>query len=166
MPFLGAAAFVVHKGFTTAIGDVGKAERGAETVRTSLERVRTAARPGLRVKYVALGVVVAFVVAFVLSGIVGFVMYQGWLSESYSSLVMNIVSFSSLFVGGLYAGRRAGSAGWAHGALSGLTYVLVVTLLGLAIFDQLAPLVVLLGRTGLAVLLGAVAGTVGINLRD
>ena len=136
-------------------------------VGSGLERSRAMARPreGLNLKYVALGVVAAFLVAFVFSGIVGLVMYQGWLSEAYSPLVMNIVSFLSLFLGGLYAERRAGTAGWAHGALTGFLYITVISGLGLAVFNQVAPVLVLLGRAGLSVLLGAVAGTVGINLR-
>ena len=136
-------------------------------VGSGLERSRAMARPreSLNLKYVALGVVAAFLVAFVFSGLVGLVMYQGWLSEAYSPLVMNIVSFLSLFLGGLYAGRRAGTAGWAHGALTGFLYITVISGLGLAVFNQVAPVLVLLGRAGLSVLLGAVAGTVGINLR-
>jgi len=132
-----------------------------------LERARTVTRvnEGLRLKYVALGVVMAFIGAFILSGVVGLVMYQGWLSEVYSPLTMNIVSFACLFFGGLYAGRRAGTLGWAHGGLTGLFYLAAITALGLLLFDQLAPLLVLLEKLGLGLVLGALGGTVGINLR-
>jgi putative membrane protein (TIGR04086 family) len=142
-------------------------EGGFAMLGSGLERTRTLVNPreGLNLKYVALGVVAAFLVAFVFSGIIGLVMYQGWLSEAYSPLVMNIVSFFSLFLGALYAGRRSGTAGWAHGALTGFLYITVISGLGLAVFGQLAPILALLGRAGLSVLLGAVAGTVGINLR-
>ncbi|MCL6548692.1 MAG: TIGR04086 family membrane protein [Alicyclobacillus sp.] len=132
-----------------------------------MERVRSVARPkeGLNLRYVTLGVVAAFLLAFVLSGLIGLVMYQGWLSETYSPLVMSIVSFTSLFFGGIYAGSRAGTAGWAHGALTGLAYIVIVSIIGLLVFDQLAPVLVLAGRLGLGVGLGAVGGTVGINLK-
>ncbi len=138
---------------------------GVERFRTS---PRTVSRPseGLNWKHIALGVVASFVLAFILCGIVGLVMYEGWLSEAYSPLVMNIVSFASLFAGAIYAGRRAGTAGWAHGALVGFLYMALVTVLGIVIFDQLAPGLVLLERGTLAVAIGAVAGTMGINLRS
>lgn len=128
---------------------------------------RAAAKPreGLSLKYIALGAVVALLVAFILSGVVGLVMYQGWLSESFSPLVMSVASFVSLFVGCVYAGRRAKVAGWAHGALTGLLYTTLITITGLAVFDQLAPALILAERVGLGLALGAVAGTVGINIR-
>lgn len=137
---------------------------GAERMRGA---VRVASRPseGLNLKYVALGMIGAFFLAFILSGVIGLVMYEGWLSEAYSPLVMNIVSFASLFAGAIYTGRRASTAGWAHGGLVGLAYILVISILGLAVFGQLAPVLVLCERGGLAVLLGALAGTVGINLK-
>ncbi len=129
---------------------------------------RTIAKPseGLNLKYIAFGVITAFFLAFILSGVIGLVMYEGWLSEVYSPLVMNIASFASLFAGALYTGRRAGTAGWAHGGLVGLFYLAIITLIGLAMFDQLAPVLVLCERGGLAIVLGAVAGTVGINLKS
>lgn len=141
-------------------------------MKASAERLRGATRAvvrpseGLNLKYIAFGVIAAFFLAFILSGVVGLVMYEGWLSEGYSPVVMNTVCFASLFAGAIYTGRRAGTAGWAHGGLVGLCFIAVVTLVGLTIFDQLAPLLVLCERGGLAVVLGAVAGTVGINLRD
>lgn len=112
-----------------------------------------------------MGTVAAFFLAFILSGVVGLVMYEGWLSEADSPLIMNIVSFASLFAGAVYAGRRVQAAGWAHGGLVGLAYVACVTILGLIVFDQLAPTLVLCERGALALFLGAVAGTVGINLK-
>jgi len=132
-----------------------------------MERVRSVARPkeSLNLRYVTLGVVAAFLLAFVLSGIIGLVIYQGWVSEIYSPLIMSLVSFTSLFFGAVYAGSRAGTAGWAHGALTGLAYIVIVSIIGLLVFDQLAPVMVLAGRLGLGVGLGAVAGTVGINLK-
>jgi putative membrane protein (TIGR04086 family) len=135
-------------------------------MRAGYERARVMTRPreGLQLGCVLLGVVLAFMTAFVLSGVVGLVMYQGWLSEVYSPLVMNIVSFFCLFLGALYAGRRAGVLGLVHGGLTGLLYIIAVSILGLFLFDQLAPLLVLAQRTVFAVLLGAVGGTVGINI--
>ncbi len=125
------------------------------------------ARPsgGINLKYVVLGVVASFVLAFVLSGVTGVIIYRGWVSEVHSPAIMSVVSFASLFFGALYTGRRAQTAGWAHGALTGLAYVATVTVIGLLVFDQLAPVLVLLERGGLAAVLGALAGTVGINLR-
>jgi putative membrane protein (TIGR04086 family) len=136
-------------------------------MKASVARTRVATRPsgGLNLKYVLLGVLTALILAFVLSGIVGAVMYQGWLSEIHSPLVMTAVSFLSLFLGGVYAGRRAGRAGWAHGALAGLFYLVLVSILGLLLFDQLAPVMVLLQRLIVGAALGAVGGTVGINIR-
>jgi putative membrane protein (TIGR04086 family) len=122
-------------------------------------------RPGLSLKHVGLGVALAFTLAFVLAGIVGQVIYQGWISEALSPLLMSLISFTSLFAGGVYAGRRARFAGWAHGGLAGLVYMVAVAGIGLAVFDQLAPPVVLLERVGIGLTLGAVAGTLGINLR-
>lgn len=135
-------------------------------MRAGVERARAATKPreGLNWKHIAVGVILAFVAAFALSGLVGLIIYQGWLSEAYSPLIMNIVSFVCLFLGGVYAGSRAGVRGWAHGGLAGLIYLGVVSALGLLLFDQLAPGWVLAQRVAFGVLLGAAGGTVGINL--
>lgn len=140
--------------------------REAGHMRAGMERARAATktREGLNWKYIALGVVLAFAAAFALSGLVGLIIYQGWLTEAYSPLVMNVVSFLCLFVGGVYAGSRAGMRGWAHGGLAGVLYLGVVSALGLLLFDQLAPSWVLAQRLVLGLLLGAAGGTLGINI--
>jgi len=136
-------------------------------MKTGVAKVRVANRPseGLNLKYVLLGVLTALVLAFVLSGVVGVIIYQGWLSDIHSPITMTVVSFVCLFAGGVYAGRRAGRAGWVHGALTGFLYLVLVSIIGLLVFDQLASVVVLLQRLAVGVALGAVGGTVGINIR-
>lgn len=130
----------------------------------AMARSRGTSLKAFSLKYVALGAIVAVLTAFVLSGIIGLIIYQGWLSESLSPTTMSVASFVSLFFGAVYAGRRARSAGWAHGALTGLLYLSVITLTGYVVFDQVAPAIVLAKNGLLGLALGAVAGTVGINV--
>lgn len=63
----------------------------------------------------------------------------------------------SIFVGGFYAARRAGTAGWLNGAVAGAIYTVLLLVIG----NLLIPDLQLTGSAITHVFLGIVAGTAG-----
>ncbi|MGE5676341.1 MAG: TIGR04086 family membrane protein [Mycobacterium leprae] len=66
-------------------------------------------------------------------------------------------------LGGMTAARRADTAGWLHGAVSGAALVLsIAAVMGVA--QALPTLAVLLKMAGIGVVAGTVGGIAGVNL--
>jgi putative membrane protein (TIGR04086 family) len=80
-------------------------------------------------------------------------------SLPYFTYAINIIG---LLLGGFITGRRCGAKGWYYGGLTGLSYFLLVLLIGYLGFDvpmQLLTLLYLLG----AFFISAIGGIFGVN---
>lgn len=118
-------------------------------------------KSGFEPMAVGQGLLVGFLAA--LSGSVLLTLVQlmtGWVEIPRTAL--QSFNLLSIAMGGLYAGRKAGSRGWLNGALVGLVYFLVVTW----VFSQGGlggiPLVSgILMKGLLALALGALGGMLG-----
>jgi putative membrane protein (TIGR04086 family) len=80
-------------------------------------------------------------------------------SLPYFTYAINVIG---LLLGGFVTGRRCGNKGWYYGGLTGLSYFLLVLLIGFLGFDvpmQLMTLLYLLG----AFFISAVGGIFGVN---
>lgn len=77
----------------------------------------------------------------------------------YFTYIINIVS---LLLGGFITGRRCGGKGWYYGGLTGLSYFLLVLLIGFLGFDMPMKLVTLLYLAA-AFFLSAIGGVFGVN---
>jgi putative membrane protein (TIGR04086 family) len=113
---------------------------------------------------VLLGIVAGYGVSILAAGLLGLLMFRLNLSDPTVTSVMSIVAYLSMTAGGLYGARHAGNSGWAHGACIGAGYVAIGILLGNIISPAGHTAASALGRLGLGSLLGAIGGTIGVNL--
>jgi putative membrane protein (TIGR04086 family) len=72
------------------------------------------------------------------------------------------INVASLLLGGFVTGRGCGGKGWYYGGLTGLSYFLLVLLIGFLGFDTPMKWVTLLYLLG-AFLIGAIGGIFGVN---
>ncbi|MBL0387478.1 TIGR04086 family membrane protein [Tumebacillus sp. ITR2] len=111
------------------------------------------------------GLVAAFGTAII--SILITTLLMGWTSiaEARLSGITYVLNMVAVVVGSLFAARQAGTRGWYYGALTGLSYAVLITLLGLLMVD--GPLFNLnnLFQTVLMGLIGAFGGMIGVNLR-
>lgn len=111
------------------------------------------------------GLVAAFGTAFV--AILLTTLLMGWTSiaEARLSGITYVLNMVAVVVGSVMSARSAGTKGWYYGALTGLCYAVLITLLGLLMVS--GPLFNLnnLVSTVLMALIGAFGGMIGVNLR-
>ncbi|MGD8188859.1 TIGR04086 family membrane protein [Brevibacillus ginsengisoli] len=81
-------------------------------------------------------------------------------SLSYFTIVINCIG---LLVGGWVTGRRCGSKGWYYGGLTGLSYFLLVLLIGFLGFDTPLKMATLFYLVA-AFVISAMGGVVGVNM--
>ncbi len=81
-------------------------------------------------------------------------------SLPYFTYVINVIG---LLIGGFITGRRCGGKGWYYGGLTGLSYFLIVMLIGFLGFDTPIQFTTLLYMIG-AFLVAAFGGMVGVNV--
>ncbi len=113
---------------------------------------------------VASGLIWAFLLTLVLSAVMAALIFTTSISETTLSRFLEGGGLFSLFVGSAYAARRAGSLGWMHGGMVGALYILLSSLLG-ALFSPVQITLAMVGkRLALGAVLGAIGGTVGVNL--
>jgi putative membrane protein (TIGR04086 family) len=111
------------------------------------------------------GLVASFITAFVSILITTFVM--GWTSvaEANLSSITYVLNMISVLVGSMLAARQAGSRGWYYGGLTGLSYAVLITLLGLLVVTGPMFNMNTLFQDILMALVGGFGGMIGVNLR-
>lgn len=111
------------------------------------------------------GLIASFITAFASILITTFVM--GWTSvaEANLSSITYVLNMVSVLVGSLLAARQAGNRGWYYGGLTGLSYAVIVTLLGLVVVSGPAFSMNTVFQDLLMMLVGAFGGMIGVNLR-
>jgi len=122
------------------------------------------APPRLSAASVIRGIVAGYVVSILAAGLLGLLMFQLTIPDPTVTYLMSIVAYLSMLAGGVYGARHAGNSGWAHGAFIGAGYVAVGLLLGNIISPAAHTVPSALARVGLGSLLGAIGGTIGVNL--
>ncbi|MCU9613990.1 TIGR04086 family membrane protein [Caldibacillus lycopersici] len=86
---------------------------------------------------ILVGLGVIYVVAAVFSLIFSLLLTFTSLHEDQLSLIITIISFISLFIGGFVAGGRGKEKGWLLGGLTGISYTLINFLFQYLGLDQL-----------------------------
>ncbi|WP_019120114.1 TIGR04086 family membrane protein [Brevibacillus massiliensis] len=81
-------------------------------------------------------------------------------SLPYFTYTINIIS---LLLGGIITGRRCMNRGWYYGGLTGITYFMLVLLIGFLGFDAPMRLMTLFYLLG-AFLISALGGVIGVNM--
>lgn len=111
---------------------------------------------------VVAGGLLAFAVTVLGSILVGIVVA---LSEWQGLAQGNWFHYAGIFIGAVYAGKRAGKAGFIQGGLVGLLYLLALMAIQLGGLNPQALLGQLEAQAlAIAIVAGAVGGTIGVNL--
>jgi len=119
---------------------------------------------GIRRSAIAAGVLVAFIASLVLSALLGTVMLKTTIAQGTIPALISWVGTLSVAIGGAYAGRRAGVGGLFNGGLTGIGYVLISALFGYFLFPGALVLGILAKKLGVGFIVGAIGGTLGVNL--
>ncbi|MDQ7792832.1 MAG: TIGR04086 family membrane protein [bacterium] len=122
------------------------------------------AGPRLQPASILVGIAAAYAFAVVAAALIGFIMFRIRIPDPTVTVIMSVVSYAGMAAGGLFGARHAGTLGWAHGGLTGLGYVIIGLVLASLLLPGSQALVPSMARLGLGFALGAIGGTVGVNI--
>lgn len=117
---------------------------------------------GIAMGAVGRGAVWGLLAALVLTAVAALVLSFTANGTAYMPTAMMAVGWISVLVGGVVAGQAAGRAGLLHGALTGVLVVLLAMAIGTLAFDVPLVGVKVLMRGGVALVVGAVGGALGV----
>lgn len=84
--------------------------------------------------------------------------------SAYAQAATTGVGWLSVLVGGVVAGQAAGRSGLLHGAVTGVVVVLLAVAIGALAFDAQIIGVKILLRGGIALVVGAAGGAMGVAI--
>lgn len=111
-----------------------------------------------------LGLVLAFIITFILLIFVALLLKFTSVRESHTSLINSLVMTISIVASSAVLGKKIKEKGWLNGAALGFIYYFIIILLNLILNRPLNMGILLLLRLLIATLLGAIGGMIGINL--
>ncbi|HHU77450.1 MAG: TIGR04086 family membrane protein [Caldicoprobacterales bacterium] len=114
---------------------------------------------------VSKGSVFAVIITLFFIILFAFIMQLSSLSETIIRPVVQVVRIFSIAAGGAYVARHTTSKGWLKGAVTGICYVILVSVIGVISGGQFVLDRILLSDTLMAVVVGAAGGAIGINIR-
>ncbi len=117
------------------------------------------------VMLVSKGSVFAVIITLLFIILFAFVMQLSSLSETIIRPVVQVVRILSIALGGAYAARKTSNKGWLKGAVTGIGYVILVSVIGVISGGQFAFDRILLSDALMALVVGAAGGAIGINIR-
>lgn len=117
------------------------------------------------VMLVSKGSVFAVIITLLFIILFAFVMQLSSLSETIIRPVVQVVRILSIAIGGAYAARKTTNKGWLKGAVTGIGYVILVSVIGVISGGQFAFDRILLSDALMALIVGAAGGAIGINIR-
>ncbi len=117
------------------------------------------------VMLVSKGSIFAVIITLLFIILFAFVMQLSSLSETIIRPVVQVVRILSIALGGAYAARKTSNKGWLKGAVTGIGYVILVSVIGVISGGQFAFDRILLSDALMALVVGAAGGAIGINIR-
>ena len=117
------------------------------------------------VMLVSKGSIFAVIITLLFIILFAFVMQLSSLSETIIRPVVQVVRILSIALGGAYAARKTSNKGWLKGAVTGIGYVILVSIIGVISGGQFAFDRILLSDALMALVVGAAGGAIGINIR-
>ena len=112
------------------------------------------------------GVLISYLLAFVLLAAYSFALVYTNLSEGATMPIVTVITIATALLCGLIGGRSAGSRGYVYGGLSGLIYAVVLWVFGSVVLNDYNM------SFGFAILLllgifsGALGGMIGVNIKN
>ncbi|HJV44281.1 MAG TPA: TIGR04086 family membrane protein [Bacillota bacterium] len=110
--------------------------------------------------------IVATLVLMLLGSVVTSLFLQfSSITEMKMPIFTYLVNGISLFIGGLLAGKKGGQKGWYFGGLTGISYFILLVLIGFLAYDITPKLNALVYFT-FSFLIGAFGGIFGVNMAN
>lgn len=119
---------------------------------------------GLDLPSVARGAVIALMSSLFICTALGIAFFVAGVPEDIFPFTSDAIIIASSAIGGAYAGKRALSLGWLHGTLTGLAYIVIMALAGLAFARTGVRTAILVSRAAVALVIGAIGGMIGVSL--
>ncbi len=115
---------------------------------------------------IAKGVLLSVVVSFFCTLLLSFIslMTDNTYIDHYIQYIMVGVTMVSIFIGSIYATKKAEAKGLIIGVVIGLIYVLISVGLGMEISQEDVPLLLLTNKFVAGILAGILGGLIGVNL--
>ena len=111
------------------------------------------------------GVVLAFIISLLCFFILSIILSFTNASEKIIQPTSYIVVIISIVMAGGYVAQRVEKKGWIHGGLTGLLYILILTIIGHFTGSGLIFNKYLISRILLGIVPGSIGGILGINLK-
>lgn len=112
---------------------------------------------------VIIGTIFIFVLAIVLSFVISLLLQFSTVKEASLHVIVTVISFISLFIGGLIAGRKGKEKGWLLGASTGVCYTLIIFLIQFLGYDEVFTYEQIIFHTGY-IIVAICGGIVGVNM--
>lgn len=109
------------------------------------------------------GLIAIFLLAIISSFIISLILKFTSVQETSLQLIVTIISFLSIFIGGFISGGKGKQKGWLLGALTGGLYTLIIFLFQYLGYDQLFSMKQIIfhsGYIGVAI----IGGIIGVNV--
>ena len=117
------------------------------------------------VMLVSKGSIFAVIITLLFNILFAFVLQLASWSETIIRPVVQVVRILCIALGGAYAARKTSNKGWLKGAVTGIGYVILVSVIGVISGGQFAFDRILLSDALMALVVGAACGDIGINIR-
>ncbi|OCL27185.1 hypothetical protein U472_06845 [Orenia metallireducens] len=117
----------------------------------------------IKVSSILFGLVVSLILLLIGSLVLGVIISLSNVANQSASRILFIVNYLAIFIGGIVAAYSAGGKGWVNGGLVGLTYMLVIVLLG-SLWNPVVFSFSLFLRVIIGFLISAFGGMIGVNI--
>jgi putative membrane protein (TIGR04086 family) len=110
------------------------------------------------------GIFLTFIFSIILSFILGSLSFYNDFLDSQGGFLALAIGLFSVGIGGMGAASKAGSLGWLHGVLVGISYIFLSYFLSLFWVKETAQFTLLLYRCIWGIISGGIGGMLGISL--
>ena len=111
------------------------------------------------------GSILSVIITIICFIIFAFIMKIGNLHEDIISPVNQVIRIISIVIGSAIAARASNNKGWLKGAATGILYMIWAVLISFIFENQVKFDSILLSDMALGLVVGAIGGIIGINLK-
>ncbi|NLU37019.1 MAG: TIGR04086 family membrane protein [Clostridiales bacterium] len=111
------------------------------------------------------GSILAVIITLFFIILFALIMQISSLSETIIRPVVQVIRILSIAAGGAYVANKSTAKGWLKGAITGICYIVLVSIISLVSGGHFSIDYILLSDILMAVVVGAAGGAIGINIR-
>lgn len=117
------------------------------------------------IRLILKGMVIAFLFSLISFLILSLLLTLTNISEGIIKPTSYIVMIISIVIGSGFVAQRIDKKGWMHGAITGLLYIIILTIIGIFTGEGLVFGQLFLSRIIIGIVAGGIGGILGINLK-